>query len=214
MIDHFKEQLKEQLELPLPAHRAHKKVMGHRKSLHQLGGVPARARQSAVLILIYPKKEILHTVFILRQTYKGVHSAQIGFPGGKAEDYDTNLEATALREANEELNVDLKKIDLLGSLTPLYVPPSNFLITPFVGVQQTTPDFIADRREVAEILESPLLSFLGEDKLISTTVNVNQSEIETKGYFFNDRIIWGATGMILKELSEILGKVKSPILSR
>lgn len=192
------------MQSPLPAHRAHRKVMRHRKAIEQLGSIPQSAKQSAVLVLVYPKNDHLHTVFILRQTYKGVHSAQVGFPGGKVEDMDSNIEATALREANEELGISAQKIELLGSLSPLYVPPSNFLINPIVGIQYDTPRFIAEEREVAEVIESPLKAFIGEDKLISTTVNTSYGALKTKAYLINNKIVWGATCMILKEFSEVL----------
>lgn len=184
--------------------------MSHRRALDKLGDIPKTAKQSAVLILVYPKAQQLHTVFILRSAYEGVHSSQIGFPGGKAEEYDRDLKATALREANEELNIQPDQLEVLGSLSPLYVPPSNFVINPFIAVQDHLPRFIPDKREVEKTIETPLLDLVGEDKLLSVKVNVQNGQLETKGFEVENKVIWGATAMIVKEFAEVLERVKLP----
>jgi 8-oxo-dGTP pyrophosphatase MutT (NUDIX family) len=206
VFEQLKEQLRESLKGNLPAYEAHRKVMGHRKPIDTLGSIGKKARKSAVLLLVYPKEEILHTVFILRPSYPGVHSGQVGLPGGKVEPEDRNLQHTALREAREELNIQHEKLEVLGSLSPLYVPPSNFLIHPYLAFQKSRPDFIPDKREVASILECPLIQLMGEEKLVSTKVNVNGNPMAVRGYQLQDTIIWGATGMIIKEFSEVLAQ--------
>lgn len=190
----------------LPGHKAHSKIMAHRKPLDQLGGIPKDAKQSAVLLLVYPRKRQDHIVFILRSTYEGVHSAQVGLPGGKVEEQDKDLLATALREANEELAIDEDKIEVLGQLSSLYVPPSNFVIHPFIAVQKTEPTFVPDEHEVAEIIEYPISELVKEEALIDTIVKVPGGKMKTKGFMLEDRILWGATAMIIQEFVDLIAE--------
>lgn len=193
---------KERLTKDLPGHLAHHKVMSHRKSLQQLGVLPKGAKESAVLFHLYPKDGDLYTVFILRATYSGVHSAQIGLPGGKREPSDFNLKETALREAQEELNIIKDELEVLGKLSPLYVPPSNFVIHPYVSFQDSIPQFIPQEREVDEIIQCKLSTLL-EQQLQDATVMVQSNRMKVKGYQVNDKLIWGATAMIIKEFTEV-----------
>lgn len=167
------------------------------------------ARKSAVLILIYPKENSLHTVLTLRNTYKGVHSAQVSFPGGKSEPEDIDAEATAIREAQEELNIQHKDIEILGRLSPLYIPPSNFLVKPIVAIQNTLPNLSPDPIEVAKIIESPLSNFMGKDKLHPLTIKQANTNMLVNAYKVNNHIIWGATAMMIKEFTEVLEKFHS-----
>ena len=162
-------------------------------------------RESAVLILFYPINEIPHVVFILRQSYDGVHSAQVGFPGGKKEETDRALVQTALREANEELKILDKEVFIIGELSELYVPPSNFLISPFIGYTNTRPSFVKDEYEVAEIIEVPIHDILGNEYLTTTTISLpNGAKLKVPCFQFNNRIVWGATAMIVQELIDLL----------
>ena len=113
------------------------------------------AKQSAVLVLLYPKEGETHFVLIERNTYEGVHSGQIGLPGGRVEPGDGSFEATALRETQEELGVNPKAVTMVRALSDVYIPPSNFLVYPFVGYMDTTPVFNPDSREVYEVVEVP-----------------------------------------------------------
>jgi len=210
MIKEFQEELIVRLSKELPAHNAHQKVMAHRPAFGKKGTVPENAKQSAVLLLIYPKSGLLHTVFILRPTYPGVHSAQIGFPGGKVEKSDSTLKETALREADEELNIKSENVKILGKMSPIYVPPSNFVVNPFIGFQAERPRFIPEKAEVAKILECPLMNLLGKDKLISTSVEVKRAPMKVKGYRLDDKIVWGATAMMVREFAEIMESIKLP----
>ena len=211
MFDEYIKELEESLKGTLPAHGAHRKVMNHRKAAHQLDDISLNAKQSAVLIHIYPKNEELHIVFIQRPIYDGVHSGQIALPGGKAEEIDLGIEATALREADEELNIKSSDLKVIGKLTPIYVPPSNFMIHPIIGYQESRPNFVIQESEVASYIECKLEYLIGEDKLISSEVIAGGSRMNVKGFQLGEHFVWGATGMMIKEFAEVLDQLtKSP----
>lgn len=210
MLDQFKLELKQQLVEPLPGNFSHQKLMKHRKPVDQLGTISESARISAVLLLVYPKNGVLHTVFIKRPIYKGVHSGQIAFPGGKLEAFDESISAAAIREANEEISVDPNSIELLGALTPIYIPPSNYLVHPFVAFQGDLPSFVPQPSEVKAIIECPIVNFVGDQSLKACNVLVGEQKIEVKGFQLEQHIIWGATGMILKEFADLLEEITIP----
>ena len=162
-------------------------------------------KKAAVLALFYPneKKE---TTFILteRASYKGTHSAQISFPGGKLDKLDTNLQQTALRETFEESGVHSNSIEIIRELTDVYIPPSNFLATPFVGFLDKRPAFVTNY-EVENIIEVLVEDLLSESSL--TTVNLTTSYMQNTDvpcFKLNDYIVWGATAMMLSEIKELL----------
>ena len=167
------------------------------------------ARKAAVMALFYPdKKHQTHLVLILRKTYKGVHSAQIGFPGGKVEVADKNLEFTALRETYEEVGVPIKEMEVLKALTKVYIPPSNFYVSPFIGVSRITPNFVKQDDEVEAILEVTLHDFLNDENLKTKQVRLkNNSEFSVPAMELNNHLVWGATAMMLSEVKDLLKKV-------
>ena len=113
-------------------------------------------KKAAVLMLFYPKNKIVHLALIVRNTYPGVHSSQIGFPGGKVELSDANLAETAIRETHEEVGIPPEKITIVKSFTEIYIPPSNFLVAPFMGVSQDELAFVPDLEEVKKSFENML----------------------------------------------------------
>ncbi|MGB0424803.1 MAG: NUDIX hydrolase, partial [Flavobacteriales bacterium] len=135
--------------------KAHQEVMSMARPIAKAikENPPEGMREGAVLLLLYPKGENWSTVLIKRTKYEGVHSAQIALPGGKREAGDADMSDTALREAWEEVGVPLKEVSLLGNLSDVYIPPSNFLVSAYVGVVKSRPGFVAQESEVAEILE-------------------------------------------------------------
>lgn len=155
-------------------------------------------RLSAILILIYPKNDELYSVLMLRNTYNGEHSGQISFPGGKKESNE-NLEETAIREFEEEVGVIIKKNQLLKKMTDVYIPPSNFLVTPYLGFSEKTPTFSPNKREVAKLIEFPIRMLLDKD-IIETTNNTPYFNIQ-------NQFVWGATALILSELQFFLLKM-------
>jgi 8-oxo-dGTP pyrophosphatase MutT (NUDIX family) len=167
------------------------------------------SRQAAVLALFYPNlQNETHLILILRKTYKGVHSAQVGFPGGKLEESDADLKITALRETHEEVGVPMDVVDVLKPMTPMYIPPSNFTVHPFFGVTLQTPNFIKQDEEVEDLIEVALSHFLDESTVFQTTVPTSyQLNVEVPAFKLNGHVVWGATAMMLNEVKDLLKKV-------
>ncbi len=199
-------QLQQKLARPLPGLHAQFK-MAHIGRAH-LPKVPDHARLASVLVLFYPKDGQWHLVLIERNTDNAQdrHRGQIGFPGGKYENTDPDLRYTALREAHEEVGVHMEHINIVGALTKLYIPVSNFLVHPFVGVTDTCPIFIPQASEVQDIIEIPYhWFFVPEHKVVDTLYLSNQLTLHQVPQFqIAGRVIWGATAMILSELNEII----------
>lgn len=160
---------------------------------------------AAVMMLFYPKAGITHLVLIVRNSYKGVHSSQIAFPGGKYEKEDLDFEQTALRETHEEIGVHPSKIEVLKAFTQLYIPPSNFMVYPFLGVSKEEITFDPDPNEVAGIIELPLSVFLSNSILVHSEIMTSYaSSVEVPAFKIEGHIVWGATAMMLSELKEVL----------
>ncbi len=165
-------------------------------------------KKSAVLILFFPFEEGVGTLLIKRQSYKGVHSGQICFPGGKVDPDDVDLPATALRETNEETGIIAKDVMIIGKISDLYIPASRFHVTSIVGYINYFPEFIPNPREVEKIIPVNLKS-LSDEKIISTrefTVGENLV-INAPVYLLNEYVIWGATAMMIAELNEIVREI-------
>lgn len=165
-------------------------------------------RKSAVLSLFYPKDTQTYLLLIVRSEYVGVHSAQISFPGGKMETFDASLKETALRETEEEVGISKDKIEIIKPFSELYIPPSNFLVSPFIGF--TTEALIPkiNTREVSHILELPIHDLL-DNRLISN-VKISTSyanDIEVPAFIISNHIVWGATAMILSEIKQVINNV-------
>lgn len=164
-------------------------------------------KKAAVLVLFYPDK-YNRTCFVLTQraSYKGPHSAQISFTGGKQEERE-NLEQTALRETFEEIGVPSSDVKIIRQITENYIPPSNFLVTPFLGYTHKKPDFIPNY-EVGKIIEVLLNTLLDDDNISSTAIETSyMSRIKTPCFIFDNQIVWGATAMILSEIRDLIKEV-------
>ncbi|RMG76299.1 MAG: CoA pyrophosphatase [Bacteroidetes bacterium] len=168
------------------------------------------ARKSAVLILVYPKDDVLHIVLIQRASYKGVHSNQISLPGGKFEETDKTLVNTAIRETQEELGVRVLPENVIGSLSDIYIPPSNFMVSPFVAIIDFEPRFIPDVREVDQVIEVSVNELVFNCEIRSKPVFVPRynKEVPVRCFEIQNHIVWGATAMILAEFMEVYRKME------
>lgn len=168
----------------------------------------SRLQQKAgILILLFPFQDKLHTVFIKRTENNGPHSGQISFPGGKFNSRDKDLEYTALRETTEELGVNSESIRLLGALTPLFIPVSNYDVFTFIGFMNKYTGFSIQTDEVQYAIIENIQELQKPDSLGILEINHSKYHIKTPCYKIKDTNIWGATAMILSEFLEVYGKV-------
>lgn len=209
MENAFLSKLKQQLMLPLPgievqfemAHVNREKIKAEDLS-------PTEYKSSAVLLLLIKRENDFFIPLTERHTYKGIHSGQVSFPGGKFEITDQTLDKTALRECHEEIGV-LSNIELIGQLTPVYIPVSKFMVNPFVAVlNDTEVNYNTNQTEVKNILELSL-NDLKLPELIKHTVVEPMPGMKLKTPYFDvqGKIVWGATAMILNEFKHLLLKL-------
>jgi len=198
------------MEATLPAKEAHYKMapLERIESMEKFEIQSKNPKIAAVMMLFYPRNGRTHLVLIVRNSYEGVHSAQIAFPGGKFEPKDKTFEITALRETFEEIGIHPDRMEILRPFTHLYIQPSNFLVYPFLGICKEEIFFIPDKSEVAEIIELPLSVFLGDDVIVSVNISTSYaSNIMVPAFKIGEHIVWGATAMMLSELKEVLKNV-------
>lgn len=196
--------LEESLKESKPGLDAQLKMMPHPRPGNQLySEVEDSCLKAGVLILIYPRKDRLHLVFTRRTERVDFHQAQISFPGGQQEEDESFTEA-AVREAHEEVNISPGSIRILGELTPLYIPPSNYCVYPVVAFSDSRPDFQPSEHEVEEVIEVPVDHLLRPENARREMWHYKGMDMEVPFYVFQGHKIWGATAMILSELIELL----------
>ena len=200
-------QLSDRLQRPLPGPSSHAKMSataasGHRMRFKQNG----ETRKGAVLILLYEDSEAVRFVLTQRPEYNGTHGGQVSFPGGKQEETDPDLIATAIRETEEEIGISGELINVVGTLSEFYVGASNHLVLPVVGIVSQIPIFTPDPYEVAEVFTVPLPQLLAADRVKDTVLEVGKERFKLKApYFdFHNKIVWGATAGMLSEFKDIL----------
>ncbi|SNR31353.1 NUDIX hydrolase [Lutibacter flavus] len=166
-------------------------------------------KKAAVLVIFYPDSNgKLNFLLTHRASYNGTHSAQISFPGGKFDVKDKSLKYTALREANEEVGIKTNDVSIFKQMTDVYIPPSNFIVTPFLSYLEYTPQFIKNY-EVEVLIEVTISDFLNDNAVTSTTLSTSYAnKIEVPCFILNNYIVWGATAMMLSEIKELINKIK------
>ena len=172
------------------------------------------SKKAAVIAALYEDDNKVRLILILRNTYNGVHSNQIGFPGGRVEVYDKTLFDTAIRETYEEIGVRVQKNELIRELHEIYIPPSNFNVYPFLVILNHPPSFVKDDKEVKEVITIDLESLLS-CKITQTHIPIpaklneliTQNDVEVPTFKLAGYNVWGATAMMLSEIKDLINDV-------
>jgi 8-oxo-dGTP pyrophosphatase MutT (NUDIX family) len=191
------------MDLPRPGPAAHTRMFPRRIPGNPAPATPNHGRASAVLILVYPAHDELHLVLTRRTDTVQNHKGQISLPGGAREDQETAVE-NALREANEELAIAPAGLEVLGTLSHVYVGASDYLITPVVAIAPHRPDFQPDPIEVVEVIEAPLSCLLDPAARQEEEREIRGINAQVPFYAIGPHKVWGATAMILAEFAALL----------
>lgn len=200
--------LRAALKAPLPGYGSFTALSGYpRPTVEAALQADPPLRESAVLILVHPVDGVDHTLLMRRPVYKGVHSGQIGFPGGKKEPGDPSLLATALREFTEETGAPTDGFEVVGQLSRIPIPPSRTVVTPVVAWSSSLGRLAPDRREVAQLMDIPLHELLRNDILRRKPFTMGLDGAVRMAAYWDVRgeVVWGATAMMIAELRTALG---------
>ncbi len=201
----FKNKLQIGLNTPLPGLSAQHLMAPAGRDTSIIQGLNSpNVKTAAVLALFFEQQNTAQLVLTLRKKYPGVHSNQVSFPGGKKDKSDIDYLQTALREAEEEIGITPSKVDVYGQLSPLYIPPSNFLVHPFVGVYNSNPGFTKQESEVEEIFSVSVNELLDDSFITNVTLNLRGINVKVPTFVFKGHNVWGATAMMLSELRQVL----------
>jgi 8-oxo-dGTP pyrophosphatase MutT (NUDIX family) len=192
-----------QLNKPLEGKKAHVE-MAHASRVFPDKEEVVNYRSSAVIVLLYPNQNKETCVLLIeRSTYEGHHSGQIALPGGKREPADVDLQATALREFFEETGSSETPY-VIGKLSEVYIPVSKFIVQPYVAYLTKRPDFIINDLEVYKLIEWELNELLEQNTIHTTTITISNVDIVTPYFLVDEKILWGATAMIINELKHVI----------
>ena len=208
------ERLRKELQQPLPGETAqYRMAPPYRPNLSKEEIAKLNPKISGVMVLLYERNGLLNIVFTQRKKYEGIHSGQMSFPGGKKDETDSDTVETALRETQEEIGIAKNKIEVIGSLSELYIPPSNFLVFPTVGFAENIFSFEAEVSEVEKVVEIPVDFFLENSNInFKTEIKLfNGHTVQVPAYIYNEHIIWGATAIMLSEFTYILERAVNPV---
>lgn len=193
--------------MPLPGADAHEPLraipIGDKRPTfnHLLAPKPG-----GVLILLYQYGDEIMFPLIKRPEYTGAHSGQVSLPGGKTELGETSIIA-ALREGEEEIGIDRRTVRVIGTLSDFFVIPSNFMVTPVIGITER-PVFTPDTREVARIMTASISNLLHEDAIKEREIlAAGKFQLRAPHFEIDGEVVWGATAMMLNEFRLVLKEV-------
>lgn len=202
----FRSRLEKGLAMGLPGEEAQYSLAPQRRQrLSELDLDLSRVKKAGVLALFEHREGLAQIVLTKRSEYPGAHSGQISFPGGRYEDEDLNFENTAKRETEEEVGLKADAYQIISPLTELYIPPSNFLVHPFLAISEEPTDLKREIKEVAQIIRLPFQEFLEPTNVQEIKVTITGGmKLPTTAFVVQGHIIWGATAMILSEIRAIV----------
>jgi 8-oxo-dGTP pyrophosphatase MutT (NUDIX family) len=203
----FRKRLKNRLKGTLPGEDAQYAMAPLKRRTEDvlLRSSGTKPRQSGVMLILYPDRNETHVPMIVRNVYKGVHSGQVGLPGGKLEKHDRDIMHTAIRETEEEISVKITEDQVIGRLSELFVSVSNYIVHPFVAWLDEKPGLIPEESEVQGILEVPLSHLMDSTNVEERAIRTNSGfSIKAPGIPIEDRFLWGATAMMISEFLTVL----------
>jgi 8-oxo-dGTP pyrophosphatase MutT (NUDIX family) len=205
----WKNNIESALERDLPGIESHKKMLPPGRDLYYPAGEKGNIRKSGVMLLLFEESDDLYGCLIKRPMHMKHHPGQIGLPGGTVELTDNSLIDTALRETQEELGIEPRIVDVLGTLSELYIPVSKFNIYPIIGWTDQKPQFTLNNSEVDQLIFFPVLSHIRNGMTDEAEVETLNGPLKVPCFKFQGEIIWGATAMILSEFLDILRNLLS-----
>jgi len=197
------EHVRQGLRDPLPGIAAQARLAAPYRLEQMIKGPPSDARPAGVLILLYPHGGTLHFPLTRRRDDLELHKGQISLPGG-AQEPGESLLGTALRETSEEIGVSVDPSAVLGHLSAVYIPPSGFLITPYVAALPNRPEFRPTPDEVAELIEAPLPLLFEPSVVRRETWTLHGMDVEIPFFQIGPHRVWGATAMVLSEFAAVI----------
>ena len=198
--------LKKRINTNLPGKDSHKKMKVNYSEKIKFPYSKNEAKPAAVLLLLYPNNSKIYFYLTKRTESLKYHKGQISLPGGSKEKGETLLE-TALRETEEEIGINKTEISILGNITPLFIPVTGFIMTPFIGFISKRPLIKLDSTEVAAIFSVNILDLINNDKLI-TYRQIKGKNLNIPYFSLNNHQVWGATSMVLSEFKDIIHLIK------
>jgi 8-oxo-dGTP pyrophosphatase MutT (NUDIX family) len=204
-LQEFRDNLRAEILKGLPGTDVQWQMASSDRMIRNFPRIPGPdARPASVLILLYPQQGSVYTVFMQRPEYEGVHGGQISFPGGKQEPADSDAVQTALREAMEETGINPELLSVTGTLTPLFIPVSNMIVTPVVAWTDSKPVFSHQEEEVVFLFEADIRRFYDPSIIRIRKMKIHSELLDVKYFDYDGHVIWGATAMIMHELLVIL----------
>lgn len=214
-IEQFAELLRAQMQKGLPGVQAHRIMApSSRPVLSFAEENYPEAKKAGVLVLCFPDIMGISTVLMQRTVSGGTHSGQVSFPGGRIEAFDSGSSAAALRETEEEIGVAPSLVHLVGKLSDIYIPPSNFFVFPWLGYALQKPAFRPEGKEVDALIEMPLEILLDPDRKGVDSLQRGEDVIRAPFYEIASHHVWGATAIILSEIEFLLRAINYPVMLR
>lgn len=201
----FIQEFQKKLAHGLPGNRSHQ-VMAPvtRHDPKQYEHLRESAKLSAVNVLFVEHQSQICIVLTQRHNYQGHHAGQISLPGGKLDATDVSTQYAAMRETQEELGIPVQILNYVGALTDLYIPPSNYWVYPYMSYLMEIPNFKPDLKEVQHIILLPIQELLNPNLVSTFSFKWGEVMIKNPCFTFENKVIWGATAMILQEVKDIL----------